>query len=48
MRKDAQLNMPLNLPKTLMYGNGMAQTNPNKLNTISGTQIQWINSLLGF
>jgi len=43
-----QLTKLLYCPKNLMYGNGMAQTNPSKLKTMSGTHIQWIALLVGF
>jgi len=48
MRKDAQLNMLLYSPKKLSCGKGIAHTSPNKLNTISGTHIQWMALLVLF
>jgi len=40
MRNDAQLKYPLYEPKNFKFGNGIAHTKPNMLNTINGTHIQ--------
>lgn len=46
IRNDAQLKKVWYCPKKDNCGNGINQTKPNKLNTIKGTQTQWISLLV--